>query len=275
VTKKIGTILKAFGERAELRMTEVAQYASLPVSTAHRLIGELVECGLLERGAGGRYHVSAALHQLAVGSYGPAVEYRAQICQTLEDLELVTGYHARFGVLRDHGVSCLERSGRLSQEFCLAAGVVVPAHATAVGKALLAHASPDFLALLVRRGLPRYTVRTAVTADQLYRELALVRERGIAVARGEWQGSSHGVAAPVLRADGSSIGALELTVPDAASAGFVVPVLIFAARGMARRLAESSSDFPEEMVAPALRAVPAAEPVVTSDASADKSGAAV
>jgi hypothetical protein len=157
VTNKIGTPLTAFGERAELRMTEVAQYASPPVSTAHRLIGELVECGLLQRGAGGRYHVSAALHQLAVGPTRPIVEYRSQICQALEDLELVTGYRARFGVLLDHGVSCLERSRRLSHGFCLAAGPIVPAHATAVGKALLAHAPPEFLALLVQRGLPRYT----------------------------------------------------------------------------------------------------------------------
>jgi DNA-binding IclR family transcriptional regulator len=116
--------------------------------------------------------------------------------------------------------------------------------------------------------------RAAATADQLHRELSLVREKGIAVARGEWQRSSHGIAVPVLRADGSLFGALELGVPDTASASFVVPVLIVAARGMARRFTESFGEFPGETGAPALRAVAEAEPAVASDASSDRSGAA-
>ena len=111
VTCKVATILKAFAGQSCRTMTEVAQYACLPGSTAYRLLKELVGCGLLDRGTDGHYHIGPAMYQLATDSYSPADEAQAHIGRILHDLELVTGYRARYGVLRGRGVGYVERGG--------------------------------------------------------------------------------------------------------------------------------------------------------------------
>ena len=78
------------------------------------------------------------MYQLAADSNGPA-DAQAHIGQTLQDLELVTGHRARYGVLRGRGVGYVERGGA-PPDWLRPAPAVGPAHATAAGQALLAHA---------------------------------------------------------------------------------------------------------------------------------------
>ncbi|MFF7395144.1 IclR family transcriptional regulator [Achromobacter sp. NPDC008082] len=58
-------------------------------------------------------------------------------------------------------------------------GMRLPAHACALGKALLAHLQPDELAACVPDELPRVTDRTLTTRHALYQELDLVRQMGL------------------------------------------------------------------------------------------------
>ena len=236
-------------------MTEVAQYACLPASTAHRLLQELVGCGLLQRGADGRYHIGPAMYQLATDSYSPADDAQAHIGQTLQDLELVTGYRARFGVLRGRGVAYVERGGG-PPDSLRPAPAVGPAHATAAGQALLAHAGAEVVERFIHRGLPRYTSRTPVTAAELHQALSVVRECEIAVTRGEWKETLCAIAAPVLLPGGRPAGALELIVPDLANAMRTTgQALLLAARTVARRLTKSCSALPLELTRAPLRIV--------------------
>ena len=55
VTSRVLAILSAFDERTpRLTLTEIADSAGLPLSTAHRLVGELVAWDALERDLDGR-----------------------------------------------------------------------------------------------------------------------------------------------------------------------------------------------------------------------------
>jgi DNA-binding IclR family transcriptional regulator len=255
VTNKAATILKAFAGQSGRTMTEVAQDACLPASTAYRLLQELVSCGLLQRGADGRYHIGPAVYQLATDSCSPADDAQAHIGQILQDLELVTGYRARYGVLRGRGVGYVERGGA-PPDWLRPAPAGGPAHATAAGQALLAHAGAEVIERFIHRGLPRYTSRTPVTAAELHQALSVVRKCEIAVTRGEWKETLCAIAAPVLLPGGRPAGALELTVPDAANAVRTTgPALLLAARTVARRLTESCSALPLELTKAPLRIV--------------------
>ena len=55
VTSRIASILLTFTEGSEHSMTEIARWARLPMSTAHRLMGEMTSCRLLERTPAGLY----------------------------------------------------------------------------------------------------------------------------------------------------------------------------------------------------------------------------
>lgn len=81
-------------------------------------------------------------------------------------------------------------------------GREVALHATSTGKVLLAYSHPAELRVLLRlpRGgrLPRYTPSTITSLNALEKELAVVRDCGYAVCRGEFESTAWGVSAPVL-----------------------------------------------------------------------------
>ncbi|WP_371113129.1 IclR family transcriptional regulator C-terminal domain-containing protein [Rhodococcus sp. JVH1] len=77
----------------------------------------------------------------------------------------------------------------------------MPAHATGVGKALLAGSSDDVLAAVIATGLPRVGPRTITTPGPLVRQLKRISASGIAY---EHEESAPGVAcvASAIRVDG-------------------------------------------------------------------------
>jgi len=112
---------------------------------------------------------------------------------------------------RETAALAVMRDGRLTYVAEAASGAVVaagwqgrqvPLHATSTGKVILASADPGDLRALLgvprSRRLPRYTPTTITSLPALEEELALTRERGYAVCRGEFESSAWGVSAPVL-----------------------------------------------------------------------------
>ena len=62
VTSKVLSILEAFEKsRGALSLTEIAEKSGLPLSTAHRLVNELTDWGLLSRKTNGRYQLDIRL----------------------------------------------------------------------------------------------------------------------------------------------------------------------------------------------------------------------
>jgi len=94
----------------------------------------------------------------------------------------------------------------------------VPLHATSTGKVILACAEPDDLRLRlgVSGGgrLPRYTPTTITSLAELEQELALSRESGYAVCRGEFESSAWGVSAPVLDVGGRPVAVVSVWGPS-------------------------------------------------------------
>ena len=91
------------------------------------------------------------------------------------------------------------------------------AHATAVGKLVLAH-TPGALAALAEP-LERYTPRTLTTLAELELAVAGVRAAGIAEAAGEREPGLNAIAAPVLADDGRLVAVLGLRARSASTRG--------------------------------------------------------
>ncbi|MGH3358774.1 MAG: IclR family transcriptional regulator, partial [Nocardioidaceae bacterium] len=90
-------------------------------------------------------------------------------------------------------------------------GEALPLHATAAGKTLLSFAPG--LPQQGQRSMDRFTRRTIATAVRLERELARVRESGIATDRGEYRPETGGIAVPLRGPGGLGVAALELVGP--------------------------------------------------------------
>jgi DNA-binding IclR family transcriptional regulator len=237
VAARVLAVLGAFtAERPELTLTGIAHRTGLPLSTAHRLVGELAAWGALERGDGGRYRIGLRLWE--VGSLAPrSLGLRESAMPVLTDLHEVTGENVQLAVLDGHDAVYVERlSGRASVPVISRPGGRLPLHATGVGLVLLAHAATAVQEQVLGAPLRRFTPRTLTCAAQLRRVLADVRRSGVAVSDGQIDLAALSVAAPVRGPRGEVVAALSVVVRSGSDARAYVPAVRAAARGIGRAL---------------------------------------
>jgi DNA-binding IclR family transcriptional regulator len=237
VTSKVVAILLTFHDGHEHSLTEIARLTCLPVSTAHRLVTELAGWGLLERTDESTFQIGMPIK--AIGgrrSYTPAIVESAR--RVLEDLVTAARTGARLGVLADLGVAYIEKRCDHSPVTTFAQTPRLPAHATALGKALLAFSSADVVDRVTACGLTGYTPSTLTDPERLRHSLASIRLTRVAVSRWELEPGVSEVAVPVFGSGGLAVAALGLCVPDLrADLHMASSVLTVAARGLSRELA--------------------------------------
>lgn len=230
-------ILGAFAEAPEagLTLTQLAQRSGLPMSTVHRLIGQLEAERVLERGAGGRYRVGLRLWEL--GLLAPRAQgIRRLALPVLEDLYEVTHQNVQLMVLDGTDAVVVERlSARDAVRLAGRTGGRLPVHATSGGIVLLAHAAPEVLAAVLSEPLQRFTAATITSEAQLRAALALVRRQGWIVLRDQLTPNSVSVAAPVTDG-GQRVVAAVSVITDGADGDRVVPAVRTAARAIGRAL---------------------------------------
>lgn len=210
VTAGALAVLKAFDQHhVSLSLTELARRSRLPLSTAHRLVADLVAGQALERRADGRYVVGRWLWRL--GLLAPVhLELREIALPFLEDLYEATRENVHLAVREGIEVLYIERiRGHASVPIVSGAGSHLPLHATGVGKVLLAYAPPEVVAEALARAA-RITGHTITEPGRLRRDLAEVRRRGYARTVEEMTLGTCSVAVPVLDADGVVVAALGL-----------------------------------------------------------------
>jgi DNA-binding IclR family transcriptional regulator len=244
VTSRAMAVLDAFDSTApRLSLSEVAVRAGLPVTTAHRLLGELTAWGALARRADGRYEIGRRLWEL--GLLAPVqLELRQVAAPFLLDVHTATRDTVHLAVREELSALYVERiSGRESVPVVSQVGSRLPLHATGVGKVLLAWAPDD----VVERALAapvRATRHTVTEPGRLRRELAEVRRRGYARTAEEMSLGASSVAVPITAARGGGqvvVGALGIVVPShRRDPARLVPALEVAARGIGREVGRTA-----------------------------------
>lgn len=206
------SLLIALGERTSpgAGVSELARRAQLSKSTAHRVLGMLERNGVVER-IGTDYRLGERLHHLGRAVYAPGSDaVRDLLLPYLADLYEATRETVHLSVLHDtHVVYLAKLYGHRSAPVPSRIGGRLPAHATAVGKVLLAYDSRA--AEQVATGpLARFTPRTISAPDELAAELDRIRGTGVAFDDEEYQPGLVCVAAPVLDRGGLPVAALSI-----------------------------------------------------------------
>ena len=243
VTSRALGILDAFRSDApRLSLSDIAERTGTPLTTAHRLLGELTEWGALARRPDGRYEIGRKLWDLGLLA-SVQLELRQVAAPFLLDLHTTIRDTVHLAVREGLSALYVERvSGRESVPIVSQVGSRLPLHATGVGKVLLAAAPADVVEQVLGdlRPITRHTV---VDPARLTRELAEVRRRGYARTVEEMSPGAASIAVPVQveRPGGAlAVAALGIVVPPhRRDLGRLVPALEMAARGIGRELARS------------------------------------
>lgn len=239
VAGKVMAILDAFAPGdIGLTLTEICHRSGLPLATGHRLLGELVGGGFLERTPEGTYRIGIRLWRIAAQG-SSATGLRELALPYMEDLYEVTHENVQLAVVRGGRALYVERlRGARSVPIVTRVGGELPLHATGVGKVLLAYLPEEQVEKTIVEGLRQLTPHTITDPERLRAELAEIRRAGFAVTREEMTLGSCSVAAPVRDVEQRVVAALSLVARNkTADLRRLTPAVLTAARALSRDLA--------------------------------------
>lgn len=213
--KRAAAILDAVAAQPEgITLAEVAGAVGLNTSTVFALIQTLVNLGFLTQLADRRYRIGSRLFTLAAGALDETAML-AMATPILERLSAETGYASHLAVRARHEIIVVARTAATGLlQLAGHPGATRPAHATAIGKTLLAAIPPeDFARLLKTLPLPAFTANTITDRDALAVEIETVRTAGIAHDNRELDLDVRCIAMPVRDFAGRTVAAIGLSGP--------------------------------------------------------------
>ncbi|MFF5363626.1 IclR family transcriptional regulator [Streptomyces scabiei] len=210
-------ILEAVAQHQPVTVGELTKLFGLPKSTVQRTLVTLNEAGWLRanRKDTTRWEIGARVlavrpaalqgSSLFAAARDPMVNLRDAVNETIH-LSVPDGLHGMVVVDR---VDCAQAVRTFHT-----IGDTSPLHATAVGRAVLAHLPGRDVEEVITAGLERFSDTTPADADELRAELARIRTDGYAVNRNQFRPGVCAIAAPVLDEDGTPLAAVAVSMPE-------------------------------------------------------------
>jgi DNA-binding IclR family transcriptional regulator len=208
-------VLTALQGARRMSLSELAARLELAPSTTHGIVRTLVEHGMVvqERGSS-RYQLGPAVLRLG-NVYLDTLELRSKTIPWAEDLARRTGLAVRTGVLLVDDVVIIHHEPRPDGSRQMPeVGIVIPAHASALGKAMLAFLPDDAERVLKSGGLRSMTGETVTDPRHLLEQLDEIRSTGIAIEEEEAVIGEGVLASPVFDSWGTAVGAIGVVLPS-------------------------------------------------------------
>ncbi|MGW2570982.1 IclR family transcriptional regulator [Streptomyces sp. NPDC001537] len=211
-------ILEAVAQHQPVTVGELTKLFGLPKSTVQRTLVSLAEAGWLRANRKDTTRWEIGVRVLAVrpaalqgsslfaAAREPMVRLRDAVNETIH-LSVPDALQCMVVVDRvdcDHAVRTFHTIGDTS-----------PLHATAVGRAVLAHLPRRDVEDLIAAGLERFSDMTPAEPDELRAELDRIRTDGYAINRNQFRPGVCAVAAAVLDEDGTPLAAVAVSMPEA------------------------------------------------------------
>jgi DNA-binding IclR family transcriptional regulator len=196
-----------------LGVTEIAERIGVAKPTAHALLRTLESAQMVVQDAdSAKYRLGPLLLELG-NAFLETHELRTRSVVWADTLATRVNEAVWVAVLSGDHVLVVHHAFRPEGAVqILEVGAVVPWHACALGKAIVAHVPEQQRTELLGRSLPMLTGRTLTEQRKLAAELEKVRSLGYAVEDSEATIGDAGLAAPVFARDGVA-GAIGLVGP--------------------------------------------------------------
>jgi IclR family acetate operon transcriptional repressor len=196
-------------------LPDLARRLDMPRQTAHRVVRQLVDLGLLQRDlVQDQYSIGKRMNRMARRAL-QHLSYAGAAHAVLVELMERLGETCNLGILDGHEVLNVDRvECNWPLRVQLQPGSHVPLHCTAIGKLLMAwmpEASCDRLLKALK--LDRLTESTLTDRRALERAFAEIREFGYSINNEEYALGLIAVAVPVRDAEGKVVAGLAIHAP--------------------------------------------------------------
>lgn len=199
-----------------VNLKQLATQTELHPSTAHRILGVMVESRLVDRIEPGTYRLGIRLLELG-NLVKSRISVRQEALPYMQQLHQELGETVNLSVRRDDEVVYVERTGPSNSMMRVVQiiGARAPLHITAVGKVFLAAEGPEKTIEYARRsGLPKYTENTCADQNALLRDLDEVRRQGYAYDEEEAEKGVSCIGAGIYNDEGRLVAGLSVSAPS-------------------------------------------------------------
>jgi len=179
-------VLELLSSRPSLRVIEVAEHLDVARSTAHRILSALLARGFVVQDAHKIYRAGPAIDRFRQPRISGPRATRELVHPHLESLAGQVGETCHVAVLEGNGTRFIDsvesfQALRVGNRI----GMLLPAHKTAIGVALLAELPLSSLRSIYPRGLTGDSREAKQTLQTLERKIRAVRRTGYASNVGE------------------------------------------------------------------------------------------
>ena len=210
VIARAADILRVLADHNGLSLSEIAAHVGLARSTVHRIVLALVEESLVSSNGPGQYRLGPEISNLAEARKVDALRelhpYLVRLSRAVHetvDLSIRTGLTVTF-------VDQVVAQRRLRAVSAM--GLSFPLYCTANGKAILATLPDDVVQAIISGPLDSFTAKTIIGREQLNRQIAEIRQTGIAFDREEYTLGICAVGAALLM-KGDEVAAISIPLP--------------------------------------------------------------
>ena len=216
--EKALNLLELLSDNKEMGITEISKELHMGISTVHRILTTLKCRGyVIQNQQTSKYTLGINLLVLG-GKVQSATNLVKLVTPFLQKLSHHTNESINFAILEGREVVCL--SGIESPEVLrtdIKIGARLPAHCTAVGKALLAFLSEQKFTILYgkdNKKLYSPTPNSISSVMELKKCLKKVKRDGYAIDKEEFKIGINCMGVPIINKEGKSIASISVTGPS-------------------------------------------------------------
>jgi DNA-binding IclR family transcriptional regulator len=217
VIERMMSLLDALARHtAPVNLKQLAGETTLHPSTAHRILGVMVDSRLVDRIEPGTYRLGIRLLELG-NLVKSRISVRQEALPFMQLLHQELGETVNLSVRHDDEVVYIERTaaGNSMMRVVQIIGARAPLHITAVGKIFLAQDGMGSCSEYAKRtGLPRYTDNTLTDSDSLRREIETIRTQGYAFDNEEAEKGVSCIGAGIFNDEGRLVAGLSVSAPS-------------------------------------------------------------
>jgi len=203
------------GEKDSYSLTEISKALNMPPSSAYLILQNMLNRGYLETDRSGKqFRIGYKLFTVRSGymrSMSLTGEFNQIAEKIIEDLNETTSLAIKAG---NQLLYIGEKVSTHALRFTPNTGTMLPLHATASGKIMLADLSYDEIRMIYPNDeLEKTTDKTISNFHDLMIELEKVRKENIGYNLGETVEGVHCVAGPVVDAEGRTVASISISIP--------------------------------------------------------------
>ena len=197
-----------------LKLSQVANDLGLMKSNAHRVLRTLEHAGYVSQNARTKeFSVSLKLWELG-SQIVDRLDLRNCASVSLREMANKSGESVHLSILDESDVIYIDKIDSPQPVAAYSRiGGRAPAYCVATGKAMLSELAEAELAPLLKNLKP-HSINTITSMPDLLADLALTRERGYSINKGEWRESVWGLASAIRDSRGRTIAAVGVSGPE-------------------------------------------------------------